>query len=216
MNFPARSLRCLVATSFLSMSFVCLFGCHAQAADTNPQLLFKTTAGDILIELYPKEAPISTENFLTYAKNGFFEGTIFHRNIPGFVIQGGGFTKDAKKKETLEPIKNEADNGLRNEKYTLSMARTSDPNSATSQFFINVKDNRSLDRDFPRGDGFGYAVFGKVVKGQEVVEKIVKARTKTLFVSGQPMKDWPSVPVVVEKVELIEDAKANSAETIKN
>ena len=137
-------------------------------------VIFSTSMGDITIELLTEEAPITAKNFLDYVDAGFFDGTIFHRVIPGFVIQGGGFTADMNQKETRAPIKNEADNGVKNARGTLSMARTSDINSATSQFFINLKDNEFLDhgtRDF------GYAVFGKVVEGMDVVDKIAGVKT---------------------------------------
>ena len=135
---------------------------------------FETTLGDFTIELYEKDAPITAENFLRYVDEGFFDGTIFHRVIPGFMIQGGGFTEDMSQKRTKAPIKNEADNGLKNERGTLSMARTNDINSATSQFFVNLKDNDFLDHS--RGN-FGYAVFGKVTEGMEVIDKIAAVDT---------------------------------------
>ena len=137
-------------------------------------IILSTSAGDIHIELYADKAPISVKNFLAYVESGHYDGTIFHRVIPDFMIQGGGFTTDMQQKKTNAPIKNEADNGLSNEPYTLAMARTSDINSATCQFFINLADNTFLDhgtRDF------GYAVFGKVVKGTEVVDKIAEVKT---------------------------------------
>ena len=137
-------------------------------------IIMSTSAGDIHIELFADKAPVSVKNFLAYVESGHFDGTIFHRVIPDFMIQGGGFTPDMQQKKTNAPIKNEADNGLSNEPYTLAMARTSDINSATCQFFINLADNTFLDhgtRDF------GYAVFGKVVKGTEVVDKIAEVKT---------------------------------------
>ncbi len=137
-------------------------------------VIFSTSMGDITIELLSEEAPITTKNFLEYVDAGFFDGTIFHRVIPGFVIQGGGFTEDMNQKETRAPIKNEADNGVKNSRGTLSMARTSDINSATSQFFINLKDNAFLDHG---GRDFGYAVFAKVVEGMDVVDKIAGVKT---------------------------------------
>lgn len=143
-------------------------------AAANPVVVLSTSIGDITIELNSEKAPITVKNFLSYVDAGFYDGTIFHRVIPDFMIQGGGFTKDMKQKATRPPIKNEADNGLRNSRGTVTMARTSDVNSATSQFFINLKDNIFLDhmvRDF------GYAVFGKVIKGMEVVDKIAAVRT---------------------------------------
>jgi peptidyl-prolyl cis-trans isomerase A (cyclophilin A) len=143
-------------------------------AAANPVVALSTTFGDITIELNPEKAPITVKNFLAYVDAGFYDGTIFHRVIPEFMIQGGGFTKDMKQKQTQPPIKNEADNGLRNSRGTITMARTSDINSATSQFFVNLKENTFLDhmvRDF------GYAVFGKVIKGMDVVDKIAAVRT---------------------------------------
>ena len=137
-------------------------------------IVFSTTFGDITIEMYDKKAPVTVENFLKYVDDGHFDGTIFHRVIPGFVIQGGGFTSDMKRKSTRDPIKNEADNGLKNERGTLSMARTSDVNSATSQFFINLVDNKVLDHG---GRDFGYAVFAKVIEGMDVVDKIAAVKT---------------------------------------
>ncbi len=137
----------------------------------NPLVLFKTTSGDITIELYPKEAPITVANFLKYVDNGFYDGVIFHRVVPGFVVQAGGFTFDFQRKETLDPIKNESFNGLNNAKATLSMARTGVIDSATSQFFINLRNNRSLDA---AGKRHGYAVFGKVIKGMKAVTLIEK------------------------------------------
>jgi cyclophilin family peptidyl-prolyl cis-trans isomerase len=163
-------------------------------------LVLKTSEGEIKVELFEEEAPVSTKNFLDYAKSGFYDGTIFHRVIDSFMIQCGGFTTDMKKKGTQPPIKNEAGNGLKNEKYTLAMARTSVPDSATSQFFINTADNGFLDRAQAQ-DGVGYAVFGKVVEGQEVVDKIGKVKTG----KSAGMSDVPVNAVVIESVELIDD-----------
>jgi peptidyl-prolyl cis-trans isomerase A (cyclophilin A) len=135
---------------------------------------FETSLGDFTIEFFEKEAPVSVANFTRYIEEGFFDGTIFHRIVPGFVIQGGGFTEDMAQKTTKPPIKNEADNGLKNKRGTLSMARTNDINSATSQFFVNLKDNDFLDHS--RGN-FGYAVFAKVTEGMDVVDKIAAVET---------------------------------------
>jgi cyclophilin family peptidyl-prolyl cis-trans isomerase len=135
---------------------------------------FETSLGDFTIELFEKEAPISAKNFLDYVDAGHFDGTVFHRVIPGFVIQGGGMTADMKQKPTKSPIKNEADNGLKNRRGTLSMARTNDPHSATSQFFVNLVDNAFLD---PGRGGAGYAVFGHVTDGMSVVDEIAKIKT---------------------------------------
>jgi cyclophilin family peptidyl-prolyl cis-trans isomerase len=138
---------------------------------------FSTSLGDFDIELFPKEAPQTVENFLRYVDDGFFDGTIFHRIVPGFVIQGGGLTPEYRPKQTREPIKNEADNGLKNSRGSLSMARTSDINSATSQFFVNLKDNDFLDHKSKSASQYGYAVFGKVTKGMDVVDKIAAVST---------------------------------------
>ena len=175
--------------------FAFLFSIAAHAA--NPQLEMKTSHGTVTIELYQDKAPKTVENFLQYAKDGFFNGTIFHRVIPGFMIQGGGFTPDLKQKETRAQIQNEAKNGLKNETGTLAMARTGDPHSASAQFFINLKDNRFL--DYPGRDGWGYAVFGKVVQGFDVVQKIA------LVPSGNagPHQNVPNTPVIIESVKLL-------------
>jgi peptidyl-prolyl cis-trans isomerase A (cyclophilin A) len=161
-------------------------------------VVFSTTQGDIKIEFFPQEAPITVENFLRYVDDGFFDGTIFHRVIPGFVIQGGGFTADMQQKQTHEPIRNEADNGVKNSRGTLSMARTQARDSATSQFFINLADNAFLDhgeRDF------GYAVFGHVVEGMEVVDKIAALPTAD---SGMH-QNVPLEPVVVTATRRVDD-----------
>jgi peptidyl-prolyl cis-trans isomerase A (cyclophilin A) len=135
---------------------------------------FETTLGDFTIELFDKKAPETVLNFLKYIDAGFFDGTIFHRIVPGFVIQGGGFTEDMTQKRTEPPVKNEADNGLKNERGTLSMARTNDINSATSQFFVNLKDNDFLDH---KKGNFGYAVFARVIEGMDVIDKIAAVET---------------------------------------
>jgi len=160
----------------------------------NPMVLVKTSMGSFKIELYPEKAPVTVKNFLDYVDKKFYDGTTFHRVIPGFVIQGGGFDKDMMKKATLPPIKNEATNGLKNLKATLSMARTSDINSATSQFFVNLKDNAALDHV---GDAqYGYAVFGKVVQGFEVIEKIAAVKTTT----KGAYSDVPEKPVIINSM----------------
>lgn len=160
---------------------------------------FTTNLGVIDIELDPEHAPITCENFENYVKSGFYNGTIFHRVIKGFMIQGGGFEPGMKQKATNDPIKNEADNGLKNDKYTIAMARTNDPHSATAQFFINVADNDFLNHTAPTGNGWGYAVFGKVVAGQDVVDQIARVRTGTRGWFG----DVPLEDVVIEKAEEI-------------
>lgn len=156
----------------------------------NPHVLLSTNVGDIELELYPQKAPVSVENFLSYVNNGFYNNTIFHRVISNFMIQGGGFTEDMTQKQTQPSIKNEADNGLSNDRGTIAMARTFDVNSATSQFFINVKNNNYLNHS---QRDFGYAVFGKVVSGMDVVDKIANART-TLRMGAS---DVPVQPITI-------------------
>ena len=162
-------------------------------AQGHPHVTFDTTMGKVVLELYPDKAPKSVANFLSYVKAHHFDGTIFHRVIPNFMIQGGGFTADMKEKPAKPPIKNESNNGLSNERGTISMARTSDPDSATSEFFISVKDNKSS-LDYT-GPGTGYAVFGKVIEGMDVVDKIVAVPTTT---KGQ-YENVPITPVKIVK-----------------
>jgi cyclophilin family peptidyl-prolyl cis-trans isomerase len=172
---------------------------NALAAD--PQVDMKTSLGTIRIELYPAKAPKSVENFLQYVKDGHYDGTIFHRVIPGFMVQGGGMTPNMAQKKTRAPVPIESKNGLKNVVGSLAMARTSDPNSATAQFFINVKDNAFL--DYPGQDGNGYTVFGKVVDGMDVVNKIVAVPT-----GNQGMhQNVPTKPVLIESAKLVADKK---------
>lgn len=147
--------------------------------EENPMVVLKTTLGDITIELYPDKAPETVANFLQYVRDGHYNGTIFHRVIDGFMIQGGGFTPDMEQKPTRSPIRNEASNGLRNERGTIAMARTIEPHSATAQFFINVVDNDFLNFQSPDPRGYGYCVFGKVVSGMDVVDQIKAVATTT-------------------------------------
>ena len=160
---------------------------------------FTTNKGVFDVELNEAAAPKTCENFLQYVRSGFYNGTIFHRVIKGFMIQGGGFEAGLKQKETGDPIENEADNGLKNNKYTIAMARTDDPHSATSQFFINVADNDFLNHTAPNSRGWGYAVFGKVVSGTDVIDAIATVRTA----SRSWYADVPVEDVVMEKVEEI-------------
>ena len=149
------------------------------ADDKHPQILLETTSGDILLELDADKAPKTVENFLKYVDEGFYDNTIFHRVIPGFMIQGGGMDAKMREKATHEPITNEADNGLKNERGAIAMARTADPHSASAQFFINHADNAFLNHSEPSQDGWGYAVFGKVIDGMDVVDKIAKVKTRS-------------------------------------
>ncbi len=161
-------------------------------------ILMKTNFGDIKIELDEEKAPKTCANFIDYVDEGFYDGTIFHRVIPNFMIQGGGFTPDMAQKATKAPVENEANNGLGNQTGSIAMARTSDPHSATAQFFINVADNDFL--DYPGQDGWGYCVFGKVVEGMDVVNRIKDVAT-TMKAGHQ---DVPAEPVVIEKVEVVD------------
>jgi len=171
----------------------------APAKAGNPRVELETSLGKIVIELDPEKAPKTVENFLGYVKSGFYDGTIFHRVIPGFMIQGGGFTPEMQQKKTQPPIANEADNGLKNKRGTLSMARTNDPMSATSQFFINVNDNRSLDHTAKTAGGWGYAVFAKVVEGMDVADKIVNVPRG----NRGPYGDVPNTTVEIKKATLL-------------
>lgn len=167
------------------------------ALAANPRVLMETSAGNITLELDPEKAPKTVENFLAYVDAGQYNGTVFHRVIDGFMIQGGGFTEDMKQKPTRAPIPNEADNGLTNQRGTLAMARTADPNSATAQFFINLVDNAALNHKSKDARGWGYAVFGRVVEGMDTVDKIAKVTTGT-HPSGH--RDVPNTAVVIQKV----------------
>lgn len=165
----------------------------------NPMILIQTSLGDITVELDEAKAPISSKNFVEYVESKHYDGTIFHRVIKGFMIQGGGFDQNMKQKPTKPPIKNEAGNGLKNLKGTLAMARTNVVDSATAQFFINAVDNAFLDHKNESPTGFGYAVFGKVVKGIDVVEKIEKVATT----SRSGMQDVPVEPVVIKSMSVV-------------
>jgi peptidyl-prolyl cis-trans isomerase A (cyclophilin A) len=183
----------VVAVFVLMSTLAC-----AEGAVKNPVVLMDTNLGKIKIELFEKEAPISVANFLEYAKNGQYDGTIFHRVIAGFMIQGGGFTSDLKQKPTRAPIKNEATNRLKNDRGTLAMARTGIVDSATAQFFINVVNNDFLNNRDTTVQGYGYAVFGKVVDGMDVVDKIAKVKTvRRMF------PDVPETDVVIKSVKVL-------------
>ena len=173
-----------------------------QAAIAGPKVEFKTTMGNFVVELDDAKAPKTSANFLNYVKIGFYNGTIFHRVIDGFMIQGGGFTADLVQKPTDAPVVSEANNGLKNNTYTIAMARTSDPDSATSQFFINVKDNESL--NYPNAMGNGYTVFGKVISGTQTIDAIRKVPT---MIASAPrmgrMADVPSKTVTIESATIL-------------
>ena len=194
MQTPRRNAMALIASFGLILVAPAL-GIAASATAT-PHVLMRTSMGDIMLELDAHKAPESVSNFLKYVKNGHYKGTIFHRVIDGFMIQGGGFDKNMLQKPTEAPIKNEGRNGLKNTPYSIAMARTGNPDSATAQFFINVNDNASL--DYPSRDGYGYAVFGHVIAGQDVVDTIRKVQTTS--VGGY--QDVPQTPVLIESVSV--------------
>jgi cyclophilin family peptidyl-prolyl cis-trans isomerase len=175
-----------------------LAAAHAALA-ADPRVELRTNQGTIVIELYPGKSPKTVANFLQYVKDGHYDGTVFHRVIPGFMIQGGGLDKELREKPTRAPVENEAANGLKNDYGTLAMARTPDPNSAKGQFFINVKDNAFLNFREPTPQGYGYAVFGKVVSGMDVVEKI--ARVPTGDARGH--QNVPRDPVIIESATVV-------------
>jgi cyclophilin family peptidyl-prolyl cis-trans isomerase len=186
-----------VTLTFLGLGFILAF-LAVDAAAANPKVLMKTSKGEITIELYPDKAPVTVKNFLSYVDGKFYDGTIFHRVIKGFMIQGGGLTAELAEKQTQAPIKNEASNGLKNNRGTIAMARTNEINSATSQFFINHKDNDFLNHQNDT-DSFGYCVFGRVTAGMDVVDAI--ANSPTMTVHG--MKDVPRESITIISVQRI-------------
>lgn len=191
-NLLARSAALLCGLALSSTVF---------AADM-PKVSLKTSMGEIVLELDPEKAPVTVANFLQYVKSGFYKGTIFHRVIDGFMIQGGGYDVKMAGKKTNKPIKNESDNGLKNVTYSIAMARTQDHDSATSQFFINVGDHPDL--DYPGRDGSGYAVFGKVIEGQDVVDKIKGVVVDDI--RGQ--QNVPVVPIVIQSATIVKAGKS--------
>jgi len=199
-----------ITNLFFALSF--FLGTTAFAATPKvTQVEMKTNFGDITLELYPDKAPKTVENFLQYVKEGHFKGTVFHRVIPGFMVQGGGFDKALQQKPAKRQVENEAANGLKNEIGTIAMARTPDPHSASAQFFINVADNVPLNYTSPTPQGYGYAVFGKVTKGMDIVNKIAAVPTGR---GGPFPSDVPREAVVIEDIKLIETAKP-AADTAK-
>lgn len=182
----------------LTIAMVLIFVSLSHAAT---MVEMKTNMGTVTIELYDEQAPITVKNFLDYVDQGFYDGTIFHRVISGFMVQGGGFDTIPQRKQTGPAIKNEADNGLKNQKGTLAMARTSVVDSATSQFFINLVDNQFLNHRGKTGNTYGYAVFGKVIAGMDVVEKIGRVRT---IAKSQLFRDFPEQPVIIETIRRLD------------
>ena len=193
MNIPAPTRRAALALGAAAL----LAASSAWAQGADPRVNIATSMGDIVVQLDAAKAPKTVANFLQYVKDKHYDGTVFHRVIDGFMVQGGGFTPDMKQKPTRPPVPLEAANGLKNDKYTIAMARTSDPNSATAQFFINVKDNAMLNA--PNPDGHGYTVFGKVVAGADVVDKIRAARTG----NKGGMADVPLEPITIQSATVV-------------
>jgi cyclophilin family peptidyl-prolyl cis-trans isomerase len=176
-----------------------LLACVSPALAADPRVELKTNRGAIVLELYPDKAPKTVANFLQYVKDGHYNGTVFHRVIDGFMIQGGGFDKDMRQKPTRAPVPNEAGNGLKNEVGTVAMARTPDPHSASAQFFINVKSNDFLNYKEPTPQGYGYTVFAKVVSGMDVVDRIAKSPTG----NAGPHQNVPREPIVIESASVL-------------
>lgn len=176
---------------------LCLTGSFAWA---EPQVKMETSMGTIVVDLKPDEAPQTVDNFLQYVRSGFYDGTVFHRVIDDFMIQGGGFNQDLQQKSTRDPVENEAKNGLKNDRGSVAMARTADPHSATAQFFINVADNPFL--NYPGQDGWGYTVFGEVIEGMDIVDKISQLPTSP---KGPFPSDVPQTPVVINKATVVSE-----------
>lgn len=183
-----------ITTAFIAMLGTLLAPVSVSAAASSPRVILSTTQGDIVLELDEGRAPQTVENFLDYVDSGFYDDTLFHRVIEGFMVQGGGFNQNYQKKSTRAPVSNEAYNGLRNRRYTIAMARTTAPHSATSQFFINSEDNANLDHTGTTQRGWGYTVFGRVVEGQKIVDAISRVRTGP---GGPFSRDVPREPIVI-------------------
>jgi peptidyl-prolyl cis-trans isomerase B (cyclophilin B) len=193
-------MRTLMLFMMLFLTSTLSFATENNMSDTPTKVKLTTTLGEIIIQLNTEKAPVSSANFLTYVNEGFYNGTIFHRVIPDFMAQGGGFDTGFNQKAVHAPIKNEADNGLTNRRGTLAMARTNDSNSATAQFFINYKDNSFLNHTGKTASGWGYAVFGEVIEGMDVVDAMAKQATGN---RGGGYQDVPKTDIVIEKAEVI-------------
>lgn len=200
----------VLAVILITLSVALVAGCssstkHWAPREGNPIVVMKTNVGNIVFELYPDRAPLGVENFLTYVKSGHYNGTVFHRVIPGFMVQGGGFDENLNEKPTRDPIENEANNGLRNRRGTLTYARTQEINSATAQFFINLVDNYKLDYKNPTRRGYGYAVFGRVVRGMGVIDAIARVQTGT----RKQMQDVPMRSIRIENAYILDGKTAS-------
>lgn len=194
-------MRTLILSMMLLLTSTLSFATEKTMSDTQTKVKLTTTLGEIIIQLNAEKAPVSSANFLTYVNEGFYNGTIFHRVIPDFMAQGGGFDTSFTQKAVHAPIKNEANNGLTNTRGTLAMARTNDPNSATAQFFINLKDNSFLNHTSQTSSGWGYAVFGEVIEGMDVVDAMAKQATSNR--GGH--QDVPKTDIVIEKAEVVKN-----------
>ena len=193
-------MRVLMLSMMLFLTTTLSFATENKMSDKQTKVKLTTNLGEIIIQLNTKKAPISSANFLTYVNEGFYNGTIFHRIIPGFMAQGGGFDTDFNQKAVHDAIKNEADNGLPNKRGTLAMARTNVPDSATAQFFINYKDNAFLNHTSPTPSGWGYAVFGEVIEGMDIVDEMAKQPTGNR--GGH--QDVPKTNIIIEKAEVVQ------------
>ena len=194
-NFRGNTMKTPFIPTLLALLMFVILLAPVSAGD-NPKVVLDTSKGKIVLELYPFKAPDTVKNFLYYVDTEFYDGTIFHRVMPDFMIQGGGFTSDMKRKTTLAPIKNEADTGFKNDRGTIAMARTQDPHSATAQFFINTADNDALNHKMKRGQAWGYTAFGKVIEGMDTVDAISAVKTTT----KGPFQDVPAEPVVIKSI----------------
>lgn len=192
-------MRTFIFSMMLILTTTLSFATEKPMSDTASKVKLTTSLGDVIIQLNTEKAPISSANFLTYVNEGFYNGTIFHRIIPGFMAQGGGFDTDFNQKAVHDPIKNEADNGLPNKRGTLAMARTNAPDSATAQFFINYKDNAFLNHTSPTASGWGYAVFAEVIEGMDVIDAMAKEVTGNR--GGH--QDVPKTDIIIEKAEIL-------------
>ncbi len=200
---PPKIYGKLALAGLMMLALIMVIGTPARAQRSNPVVRLETSLGEITLELYPDKAPATVANFLQYVREGLYDGTIFHRVISGFMIQGGGLDANLNPKPNRAPIQNEADNGLTNQPYTVAMARTSDPHSATSQFFINVADNKFLNHTAKTSQGWGYAVFGQVVQGRQVVDQIKAVSTG----DRGGFQNVPLTPVVIVKATVVEKPK---------
>ena len=207
---PVRTLQKSIALSLTGVGLLAGMALATPVSADGPRVTLSTTKGDIVLELDDQRAPLTVQNFLGYVDAGFYDDTVFHRVIEGFMIQGGGFNTRYQRKSTRAPVSNEAYNGLRNLRYTIAMARTTQPHSATSQFFINSEDNANLDHTSNSTRGWGYAVFGRVVEGQDVVDAVSSVRTGP---GGSFSRDVPVEPVIILSASRVQEQQENAVST---